>query len=70
MIHICETSSVSEPADENDANYMSTDSMQLRIYRNRYIQCSIKVLSDNPKMFSDKISLKKFKYLIEIYILH
>lgn len=69
MIHICETSSVSEPGDANDANYMSTDSMQLRIYRNRYIQFSIKVLSDNPKMFLDKISLKNFKYLIEMYIL-
>lgn len=50
------------------------DSKQQGIYRNRYTQCSIKVLRENlclrKKIVKFKVNLDKFKHLIVIRILN
>lgn len=69
IIPICEMPSVSHLTDAYDVNYMSTNSMQLRIYRNRCIECSIKVPNNDNLTLDHNESKKKSKYFLEIYIL-
>lgn len=58
IICICEMSSVSHLTDAYEVNYMSTDILQLRIYRNRCTECGIKV-PNNDNLSLDRNESKK-----------